>query len=105
MFKINVVDKQKEAHSLEIDEGQTVMEVVRELDHGVDAFCGGALACATCHVHVGSEWIGKLEERSQYENLMLEALDTFSTENSRLSCQIKMTEELDGLELAVVSGE
>lgn len=63
---------------------------------GIDADCGGGMSCATCHVFVGSEWLDKVGPPSKHEAEMLSALPD-STESSRLSCQIVMNEELDGL--------
>ncbi len=81
--------------------GVTVMEVARQ--HGVQgvvAQCGGACACATCHVYVSPAWLEKLEPREEMEEGMLEtAWEPRS--NSRLSCQIHITADLDGLEVAV----
>jgi 2Fe-2S ferredoxin len=81
--------------------GLTVMEVA--VDNGVDgmvAECGGACACATCHAYVGDAWVDKLKPMDDMEDAMLDAaLDR--RPNSRLSCQIEVTGELDGLELTV----
>ena len=63
---------------------------------GIDADCGGACACATCHVYVDDDWVDKLPPPELEENDMLDTAHDLQ-ENSRLSCQIKVTEELDGL--------
>ena len=85
--------------------GLTVMEVA--VDNGVDgmvAECGGACACATCHAYVGDAWVAKLKPMDDMEDAMLDAaLDR--RPNSRLSCQIEMTDDLDGLELTVADNE
>ena len=77
--------------------GSTVMETaIRNGVEGIDADCGGACACATCHVYVEEEWLAKLGPRSEMEASMLEFAEDVRA-NSRLGCQITMTEELDGL--------
>jgi ferredoxin, 2Fe-2S len=81
--------------------GVTLMEAARQ--HGVQgivAQCGGACACATCHVYVASSWVEKLEPREEMEEAMLE-LAWEPRANSRLSCQIHITSALEGLEVAV----
>jgi 2Fe-2S ferredoxin len=81
--------------------GITLMEAARQSDiAGVVALCGGACACATCHVYVDTAWIGKLEPLEDMEEGMLEtAWEPRS--NSRLSCQIQITAKLDGLKVRV----
>jgi ferredoxin, 2Fe-2S len=97
MVKIVYVNSSGERREVEAQPGQTVMEVAQKA--GIDeivAECGGACACATCHVYVAPEWAGKLPPQSPMESDMLDfAIDPRPT--SRLSCQIKITEELDGL--------
>jgi 2Fe-2S ferredoxin len=81
--------------------GITVMETA--VEHGVEgivAQCGGACACATCHVYVAPSWVDKLPRREEMEEGMLECAWE-PRANSRLSCQIQVTAELDGLELMV----
>jgi 2Fe-2S ferredoxin len=75
----------------------TVMEAaVKNSVPGIDADCGGACACATCHVYVGKDWLDKTGTAEQMEEDMLDfAFDV--RDNSRLSCQIKVTDEIDGL--------
>jgi 2Fe-2S ferredoxin len=83
--------------------GLSVMEVIR--DAGFDellALCGGCCSCATCHVHVAADWIGKLPPISDDEN---DLLDSSSDRNdrSRLSCQLPFTDELDGLSVTIAA--
>jgi 2Fe-2S ferredoxin len=81
--------------------GTTVMEAaVQNQVQGIVALCGGACACATCHVYVGEAWLDKVGPREEMEEGMLEAAWE-PRENSRLSCQIHVTAELDGLEVTV----
>lgn len=81
--------------------GVTVMEAAKlNLVDGIEAECGGACACATCHVYVAEEWMSKVGSVSEMEEDMLDfAFDVRDT--SRLSCQIKVTDELDGLTVTV----
>jgi 2Fe-2S ferredoxin len=97
MTSITFVDFQGTARTVEAENGSTVMEnAVRNAIPGIEAECGGACACATCHVYVAEEWREKVGEPSQMEEDMLDfAYDI--RPNSRLSCQIKVRQELDGL--------
>ena len=85
-------------HRLEALEGWRIMEVVRDWGIPIKAECGGACACATCHVWVGEEWVGKLVPPSAEELEMLDGAFQVD-ERSRLCCQIIMNETLDGLEV------
>jgi len=81
--------------------GWSVMENIR--DNGFDellALCGGCCSCATCHVHVDADWIGKVGPRKADEDDLLDTSD-HKTEVSRLSCQILMSAELDGLRVTI----
>jgi len=85
-------------HSLEALEGWRVMEVIRDWGLPIKAECGGACACATCHVWVGKDWTAKLPAASGEELEMLDGAFNVD-EHSRLCCQIIMNEALDGLEV------
>jgi ferredoxin, 2Fe-2S len=86
---------------IEAPVGITLMEVARQHDVlGVVAQCGGACACATCHVYIESPWLSKLEPREEMEEGMLETAWE-PRENSRLSCQVHITADLNGLEVTV----
>ena len=97
MFKITFVEHDGTVHNIHAEDGQTVMEAaMRGSVTGIVAECGGSCTCATCHVYVDEAWLGKAGERSLEEDEQLDnAYDVRA--NSRLSCQIKMSEELDGL--------
>ena len=97
MAKINFVDHHGETRTVEVESGATVMEAaIRNAIPGIEAECGGACACATCHVYVADEWAEKTGNASQMEEDMLDfGYDV--RPNSRLSCQVKVSEELDGL--------
>jgi 2Fe-2S ferredoxin len=97
MVKITFIDSSDNAKTIDAEPGATVMESAIKNDIlGIEAECGGACACATCHVYVAPEWLTKLPKRQDMEEQMLD----FAIElkpNSRLSCQLKVTTALDGL--------
>src|SRR5271167_787823 len=97
MAKITFIDHSGESRVIEVENGATVMEAaIRNAVPGIDADCGGACACATCHVYVDEAWREKAGAPSDMETSMLEFAQDVEP-NSRLSCQIKVTDELDGL--------
>ena len=96
MPKLRVIDRDGVEHEVEGNSGLKVMEILRELDYGVAAICGGMCSCATCHVYVDPNWIDRVGDKSETEVMMLEEVCE-PQPNSRLSCQIQLTEELDGL--------
>ncbi len=97
MPKIKYVEHTGKEHEIEVPNGWSVMEgAVKNLVPGIDADCGGACACATCHVYVDQAWLGKLTPKADMEETMLDFAQDLEP-NSRLSCQIKVTPELDGL--------
>jgi 2Fe-2S ferredoxin len=85
-------------HRLDALDGWRVMEVIRDWGLPIKAECGGACACATCHVWVGREWLAKLSPPSKEELEMLDGAFNVD-ERSRLCCQIIMSDELNGLEV------
>ena len=97
MVKITFIEFDKTEHTIDADEGMSLMEVALQNGvPGIDADCGGACACATCHVYVDKSWVEKTGEAEQMEQDMLDfAFDV--TEHSRLSCQVKVTDDLDGI--------
>ncbi|WP_203290809.1 2Fe-2S iron-sulfur cluster-binding protein [Maricaulis parjimensis] len=97
MPKITYIEFNGNEHEIDVPAGLSVMEgAVRNLVPGIDADCGGACACATCHVYVDAAWTDKTGAREAMEDSMLDFADHVQ-DNSRLSCQIKVTDELDGL--------
>jgi 2Fe-2S ferredoxin len=95
------IDRGGARREVQAPDGVTVMEVARQQGvDGIVAQCGGACACATCHVYVSPQWLGKLEPREDMEEGMLESAWE-PRANSRLSCQIHVTAALDGLEVTV----
>ena len=105
MPTIYVTDREGEEYVLEVENGLSIMEPLREIDDGVEALCGGMCSCATCHVYIDSEWASKLSERGDDELELLEDTECFQQQTSRLSCQITMSEELNGLRLIVAPEE
>ena len=97
MTKITFIDAAGQARTVEAEDGSTVMETaLKNAVPGIEAECGGACACATCHVYVDESWVERLGKAEQMEEDMLDfAFDVRPT--SRLSCQIKVRPELDGL--------
>ena len=92
-------------HDLDVEVGSTVMEGAIDNDvPGIVAECGGACACATCHVYVHETWAGRLEPLSEMEDSMLDAAIARQP-NSRLSCQIEVTDERDGLIVQVAQND
>jgi len=96
MAKLTFIQKDGTRQEVEGQNGMTVMEAaVKNMVPGIDADCGGACACATCHVYVEPDWVERVGPRNEMEEDMLDfAFDV--RENSRLSCQIKITDALDG---------
>ena len=101
MVKITFIEHNGTPHEVEATPGMSVMEAaIKNMVPGIDADCGGACACATCHVYVEPQWLERTGERSEMEEDMLDfAFDV--RDNSRLSCQIKVSDELDGLTVKV----
>jgi ferredoxin, 2Fe-2S len=97
MVKITYIDSDNAARTVDAEVGATVMETaIKNAIPGIEAECGGACACATCHVYVDEAWIVKTGEPSPMEEDMLDfAFDV--RPSSRLSCQIPVTQDLDGL--------
>tara|TARA_B100001063_G_C16471761_1_gene408190 strand:+ start:250 stop:570 length:321 start_codon:yes stop_codon:yes gene_type:complete len=97
MTKITYKDFQGNSKTIEIENGLSVMEGAIQNDiPGIDADCGGAMACATCHVYVEQKWSDKLPKAEEAEVDMIDMAHE-PKKNSRLSCQIIVSEELDGL--------
>ena len=97
MPKITYIEHKGKTHTLEVANGLTVMEgAVQNNIPGIDADCGGAMACATCHVYVKEEWFNNLPQKEQGEEDMLD-MAFEPKKNSRLSCQILVSKEIDGI--------
>ena len=101
MPKITVISRNGSARDVEAENGLSLMEVIR--DNGFDellALCGGCCSCATCHVHVDPAFVDRIKPMSEDENDLLDSTD-HRNETSRLSCQIELTDALDGLKVAI----
>ena len=97
MAKITYIEHNGKSHTIEVANGLSVMEGAVQNDiSGIDADCGGSMACATCHVYVKEDWFNKLSPPEDGEKDMLDLAYEPKT-NSRLSCQITVTDKLDGL--------
>lgn len=98
-MKITYIESNGTRHEVEGSKGQSIMEVATQnLIPGILGDCGGTCSCATCHTYVAPEWLAKVGIPGDDELGVLEgALDV--RDNSRLSCQVKLTEELDGIVL------
>jgi 2Fe-2S ferredoxin len=101
MPKVIFVDAEGARHEVDVEAGNTIMEAAIDNDvPGIVAECGGACACATCHAYIDEDWVTRLPEMDDMEDAMLDsALDRKA--NSRLTCQISMTDELDGIGVVV----
>ncbi|BBZ10027.1 2Fe-2S iron-sulfur cluster-binding protein [Mycobacterium branderi] len=99
MAKITYIEHNGTEHAIDVKAGLSVMEgaVLHNLP-GIDAECGGACSCATCHVFVDDAWLAKTGERTAMEESLLEFAEGVEP-NSRLSCQIEVSDALDGLVL------
>ena len=100
MPKLIITDRSGKKSEIEYDSNFTLMETLRDKGYDIEASCGGCCACATCHVYIDEKWINKLKNMDDEEESMLDqAFDVKN--NSRLSCQIDLSEDLDGLEIEI----
>tara|TARA_B100001142_G_scaffold75551_1_gene76219 strand:+ start:3534 stop:3854 length:321 start_codon:yes stop_codon:yes gene_type:complete len=105
MVRLVVTNRAGQQVKVEASSGISLMENIRELDSSVDAICGGLCACATCHVHIDPAWANRLPQRQEEETLLISDSANYIAEQSRLSCQIQLTEDLDGLEFTIAPEE
>lgn len=98
MAKITYIEHNGTEHVVEVKPGMTVMEGARDNGvPGIDADCGGACACSTCHVYVDDAWVDRVPAKDSMESDMLDFAWNPDPVKSRLTCQIKVTDALDGL--------
>ena len=98
MAKIKYIEFDGKEHEIEVSNGLTVMEgAIKNKIPGIDADCGGACACSTCHVYVDTDWVDKLPQKEDMESDMLEFAFSPDDKTSRLTCQITVTDDLEGL--------
>ena len=103
MTKITYIENSGKSHTINLANGLTVMEgAVQNNIPGIDADCGGSMACATCHVYVKEEWFNKIPKKDDGEEDMLD-MAFEPKKNSRLSCQLTVSDKLDGLEVNIPS--
>lgn len=105
MPKIHVTDRGGADHSVTANKGLTLMEPLRELDEGIEALCGGMCSCSTCHVYIAPEWFAKLPKAQSDEMELLESTECFRDGESRLACQVKVTDDMEGLYVTVAPEE
>ena len=101
MPKLIVTTREGETSEIDVSDGLTVMEAIR--DNGFDellALCGGCCSCATCHVRVTPEWLDKTGRATEAEQDLID-FESGTDDRSRLSCQVEMSDELDGLVVEV----
>tara|TARA_B100002052_G_scaffold199112_1_gene181696 strand:- start:1268 stop:1588 length:321 start_codon:yes stop_codon:yes gene_type:complete len=97
MTKITYIENNGKSHQIDVANGLTVMEgAVQNNISGIDADCGGSMACATCHVYVKEDWFNRLPKKENGEEDMID-MAYEPNKFSRLSCQITVSDELDGL--------
>lgn len=104
MPTLKVIDRDGREHEVPSRSGLKIMETLRELDYGVAAVCGGMCSCATCHVYVDPAWVTKIPAPMSDERELLQEL-AHHKDSSRLSCQIEMTDALDGLRVIIAPDE
>ena len=98
MVKITYIEFNGTEHNVDVDIGLTVMEGARDNDiPGIEADCGGACACSTCHVYIDPTWIDKLPVKEDMEEDMLDFAYSPDPNLSRLTCQLEVTDDLNGL--------
>jgi len=99
MTKITYQDNQGNSNTIDVENGLTIMEgAIQNKIPGIDADCGGSMACATCHVYVEEKWLNKIPKAEEAEIDMID-MAYEPKKNSRLSCQLIVTDELDGLKV------
>ena len=99
MPKITYIESTGEQRTIDVQKGLSVMEgAIQNKIPGIDADCGGGMACATCHVYVKEDWFDKVNKKNEGEDDMLDQAYE-PKKNSRLSCQIIVSDDLDGLEV------
>ncbi len=105
MPTIFITDLDGDEKAINADIGQSLMEVLTAEGYPeIEAICGGCCACATCHVHLDEEWFERVGERGTDEDDLVSGLDAFKP-HSRLSCQIEVTNVLDGLKVTIAEPE
>mgnify|MGYP001822853660 FL=1 len=99
-MKILLTDREGGTQDVDGEPGMKLMEAIRDIDNSVEAICGGLCSCATCHVYVEPDWFRRLSPIEDDEEELLDSLEG-RRDVSRLSCQIELTPELDGITVTV----
>jgi 2Fe-2S ferredoxin len=97
MSRVHVIDREGKHTDIEAQDDAPLMYALRDANLPVEGTCGGYASCGSCHVYVASEWLARLPAREDLETDMLSLLDGLDEARSRLSCQIVMRDDLDGL--------
>lgn len=105
MALITVTDHDGRTHQIQAEAGQSLMRVLTDEGLDIPALCGGSRACATCHVHVAADWVDRLPAQDEGELGLVSEEPSFIAGQSRLSCQIPVTEDLDGLCLSLAPAD
>ncbi len=103
MAEIRVTERNGEARTISADSGRPLMEALRDANFNLQGTCGGAMSCGTCHVYIKQNWNDKLPAKSEDEQMMLEAIGDLVEvrPTSRLSCQIEISDALNGIEVEI----
>lgn len=102
MVQIHVINLDDSEVTLQAKPGMTLMEVLTDANiEGIEGACGGNCSCATCHVHIADEWWDAIGPRGDMEDDLVSDSDDFDATDSRLGCQIEITDDLDGLQVMV----
>lgn len=106
MPRLLVTELDGAQRSIDAAAGASAMEALRAAGvAGIDAVCGGQCSCATCHVHVDPDWAARLPPAGEFEAELISFLASYDPARSRLSCQIRMTNDLDGLPVVVAPAD
>ena len=106
LITVNVIDRNGGEHVLTTRPGQSsLMDLLYDEDLDVEAVCGGCASCATCHVFISDDWLDRVPQRDEIQNMLLQYQSHFNETSSRLSCQMPLSESLDGLSLTIAPEE
>lgn len=105
MATLHVTNRAGDKHVIEAKVGANVMEILRDNDMDVEAICGGCCSCATCHIFVDGDWPAKLPALSEDEQELVEETESYQEGRSRLSCQVTLSDDLDGMSITVAPEE
>ncbi len=101
MPRLQVTNRAGEVREIRVAASQTLMEALRDEGFDIEALCGGCCSCATCHVHIDAAWAHCLPAMSEDEDCLLEGSQHYVPGASRLSCQLRLTQQMDGLKLTI----